>query len=90
MAKGPGSCIFWVTACFLTASPPSTHPPPVQLPSGTDEAEKLAVLIRQDFDAGKELSVSVMKVRMGCLHSVWGGCVGNAGVAGSAVFGGGG
>ena len=34
----------------------------LQLPSGTDEAEKLAVVIRQDFDAGKELSVSVMKV----------------------------
>jgi translation initiation factor 5A len=34
----------------------------LQLPSGTDEAEKLAVLIKQDFDAGKELMVSVMKV----------------------------
>ena len=39
----------------------------LQLPSGTDEAEKLAVQIKADFDAGKELMVSVMKVRRaGC------------------------
>jgi translation initiation factor 5A len=33
----------------------------LQLPSGTDEAEKLAVQMKADFDAGKELVVSVMK-----------------------------
>ena len=32
------------------------------LPSGTEEADKLAELIRSEFDAGKELVVSVMKV----------------------------
>lgn len=37
----------------------------LQLPSGTDEAEKLAVQMKADFDAGKELVVSVMKVRGG-------------------------
>lgn len=35
----------------------------LQLPSGTDDAEKLAQQIKADFDAGKELQVSVMKVR---------------------------
>ena len=34
----------------------------LQLPSGTDEAEKLAQQLKIEFDAGKELSVSVMKV----------------------------
>lgn len=38
----------------------------LQLPSGTDEAEKLAVQLKADFEAGKELQVSVMKVRKGC------------------------
>jgi translation initiation factor 5A len=33
----------------------------LQLPSGTDEADKLAIQIKADFDAGKELMVSVMK-----------------------------
>lgn len=37
----------------------------LQLPSGTDEAEKLAVQIKADFDSGKELVVSVMKVCRG-------------------------
>ena len=31
----------------------------LQLPSGTDDAEKLAQQIKIDFDAGKELQVSV-------------------------------
>ena len=35
----------------------------LQLPSLTDEATKLAEQIKADFDAGKELCVSVMKVR---------------------------
>ena len=66
----------------------------LQLPSGTDEAEKLAVQIKADFDAGKELVVSVMKVgwlsgcfsrgaflpRGSCAH----GCPVCAGVAGVA------
>ena len=32
------------------------------LPKGTDEAEKLAVQIQDDFDAGKELVLTVLKV----------------------------
>lgn len=32
------------------------------LPKGTDEAEKLAVQIKADFEAGKELIVSVLSV----------------------------
>jgi hypothetical protein len=52
----------------------------LQLPSGTDEAEKLAVVIRQDFDAGKELSVSVMKVGLEGVWVVAVGCVGWSGV----------
>ena len=34
----------------------------ITLPKGTDEAEKLAASIRADFDAGKELVVSVQAV----------------------------
>lgn len=34
----------------------------LKLPSGTDEAEKLAVTIQAEFDAGKELTVVVLKV----------------------------
>ncbi len=49
----------------------------LQLPSGTDEAEKLAVQIKADFDAGKEMVVSVMKVRGEWpLPSGFGGCLG--------------
>jgi translation initiation factor 5A len=33
----------------------------LKLPSGTDEAEKLAVTIQAEFDAGKELTVVVLK-----------------------------
>lgn len=32
------------------------------LPSGTDELEKLAIQIKDDFDAGKELIVAVLSV----------------------------
>ena len=32
------------------------------LPKGTDDAEKLADQIKQDFDDGKELVVTVVKV----------------------------
>ena len=32
------------------------------LPKGTDDAEKLASQIKQDFDDGKELVVTVLKV----------------------------
>lgn len=32
------------------------------LPKGTDDAEKLAKQIKDDFDAGKELTVTVVKV----------------------------
>lgn len=35
------------------------------LPKGTDEADKLAAQIKADFDAGKELVVSVLSVRIG-------------------------
>lgn len=34
----------------------------LSLPKGTDDAEKLAVQIQEDFDAGKELVVTVLKV----------------------------
>ena len=34
----------------------------LSLPSGTDEAEKLAELIKQEFEAGKEMNVTVLKV----------------------------
>jgi hypothetical protein len=34
----------------------------LSLPKGTDDAEKLAVQIKDDFDAGKELVVTVLKV----------------------------
>lgn len=33
----------------------------LSLPKGTDDAEKLAVQIKDDFDAGKELVVTVLK-----------------------------
>ena len=32
------------------------------LPKGTDDAEKLAIQIKEDFDSGKELVVTVLKV----------------------------
>lgn len=35
------------------------------LPKGTDEADKLAQQIKADFEAGKELIVSVLSVRVG-------------------------
>lgn len=35
----------------------------LSLPKGTDDAEKLAQQIKEDFDAGKELVVTVLKVR---------------------------
>ena len=38
----------------------------LSLPKGTDDAEKLAVQIKEDFDAGKELVVTVLKVRSPC------------------------
>ena len=41
----------------------------LQLPSGTDDAEALARQIKADFDSGKELQVSVMKVRRARTHS---------------------
>jgi formate hydrogenlyase subunit 6/NADH:ubiquinone oxidoreductase subunit I len=34
----------------------------LSLPKGTDDAEKLAQQIKDDFDAGKELVVTVLKV----------------------------
>lgn len=34
----------------------------LSLPKGTDDAEKLAQQIKEDFDAGKELVVTVLKV----------------------------
>lgn len=37
----------------------------LQLPRGTDELEKLAEQIRSDFDAGKDISVTVLKVGWG-------------------------
>ena len=33
------------------------------LPKGTDDAEKLAKQIQEDFENGKELTVTVVKVR---------------------------
>jgi hypothetical protein len=48
----------------------------LQLPSGTDEADKLAIQIKADFDAGKELMVSVMKVgvRPSTMHNTRSSC----------------
>ena len=34
----------------------------LSLPKGTDDAEKLAVQIQEDFEAGRELVVTVLKV----------------------------
>jgi hypothetical protein len=34
------------------------------LPKGTDDAEKLAQQIKEDFEAGKELVVTVLKVSL--------------------------
>ncbi len=34
----------------------------LQLPKGTDELEKLAEQIKAEFDAGKDVSVTVLKV----------------------------
>lgn len=34
----------------------------LQLPRGTDELEKLAEQIRGEFDAGKDVAVTVLKV----------------------------
>ena len=34
----------------------------LSLPKGTDDADKLAAQIREDFAAGKELVVTVLKV----------------------------
>ena len=36
----------------------------LKLPTGTDDAEKLAEQLQAEFDAGKELSVTVLKVCM--------------------------
>ena len=38
----------------------------LKLPSGTDEAEKLARDLADEFEDGKELVVTVIKVRAGC------------------------
>ena len=35
----------------------------LSLPKGTDDSEKLAAQIQEDFDAGKELVLTVLKVR---------------------------
>jgi Eukaryotic elongation factor 5A hypusine, DNA-binding OB fold len=34
------------------------------LPKGTDDAEKLAIQLKSDFEEGKELVVTVLKVRL--------------------------
>lgn len=34
----------------------------LQLPRGTDELDKLAEQIRSEFEAGKDISVTVLKV----------------------------
>ena len=36
----------------------------LSLPKGTDDAEKLATQIQEDFEAGKELVVTVLKVSL--------------------------
>lgn len=42
------------------------------LPKGTDDAEKLADQIKKDFDDGKELVVTVLKVGCpSCTHAVF-------------------
>lgn len=42
------------------------------LPKGTDDAEKLADQIKKDFDDGKELVVTVLKVGCpSCTHTVF-------------------
>lgn len=40
------------------------------LPKGTDDAEKLADQIKQDFDDGKELVVTVVKVGPTAGHQI--------------------
>ena len=35
----------------------------LKLPTGTDDADKLAVLLQEEFDSGKELTVTVLKAR---------------------------
>ena len=35
----------------------------LRMPSGTDDAEKLAKNLQADFDAGKDLIVTVLKVQ---------------------------
>lgn len=37
----------------------------LKLPTGTEEAEKLALQLKNDFADGKELVVGVLKVRRG-------------------------
>ena len=41
------------------------------LPKGTDDSEKLASQIQADFDAGKELVVTVLKVAASSLCFCW-------------------
>lgn len=51
----------------------------LSLPKGTDDAEKLAQQIQEDFDAGKELVVTVLKVGSStpsCLFLTIGRCLG--------------
>ncbi len=46
----------------------------LSLPKGTDDAEKLAQQIQEDFDAGKELVVTVLKVSSSnsdCAGCIW-------------------
>lgn len=45
------------------------------LPKGTDDAEKLADQIKQDFDDGKELVVTVVKVGPPAGHQTLCSCV---------------
>ena len=45
------------------------------LPKGTDDADKLADQIKQDFDDGKELVVTVVKVIVTAGHQTLCSCV---------------
>ncbi len=38
----------------------------MMLPSGTEEAERLAKQLKEDFEDGKEIVVTVLKVRFIC------------------------
>ena len=47
----------------------------LKLPTGTDDAEKLAVQLQEEFESGKELMVTVLKVRERAFSACVSGCL---------------